>query len=351
MNPLSILGTGRHVRQIVTNDAILGYLGITEKYPKKNSDWLIRHIGIRSRSLNFDCVRGTKAVADEHVLHFALDAAREAIRNAGIRPQQIDGLYLATCTPHQPHFMATAVELKRQLGMRLDALVRQYDGGCAALAPVFLDVQSHAFRFGESFTVLIVAVNDVSSFLDRGLYMRVDHAWLSPVVFADGASATVLGPGEERHFLAPIAPYEASDGDHPLVTHLGGGAERPTSALTIDDHVYLMDGGDVRVQFGPAMGRVRSKLLFRAKLSTSDIGRWYLHQANLRLIENFAKEHQISLDRAPSNVGSFGNTVSASTLLLLHDDIENERMPNGPVIFAFVGAGMMEGGAIFMPPT
>jgi len=341
---LTIRGTGGFTLPLIENKELLEYLE-----SQKDSAWLEEKTGIKTHSLNFDCSQGSKIDNTISSIDYAEYAARQAMANAGLSAENIDHLCLATCTPSQLHFMRDVIELHRRLGLRKDVVVDQIDGGCAALAKAFQTVEIHA-RYSNkypNYNALIVATNDVSSFLDKERYKTVQNAWLSPVVFADGAGALILGPGDGM-FLART--YCAVDGNHPLVEYLGGGAEYPTNLATLDKHTYIMDARDVATQFSPAMERVLDNLLwYRKTISIENINKWYIHQANLRLIEHFVKENNISMDLVPHNVDVFGNTVSASTLLLLHRDILNREFPNdGPVIFIFVGAGMMEGGALFL---
>lgn len=341
---LSILGTGGHVLPTTDNETLLAFL----RAPK-TAAWFEARTGVRGHSLNFDCRVGQKR-SSEHVLDYAERAARLAIERARVSPQQIDQLYLATCTPAYPHFMADAIELHRRLGLRPTAVINQVDGACAALARMLQDVQAYAQNQPE-WRALIVAANDVSSFVlaYRDQYERVPGAWLSPALFADGAGALLLGPNHGPR-LADV--YCAIDGAHPLVVCWGGGAAVPTTPETLDTHVFLIDGHDVGVQFAPAMQRAWGHFSQRWGLTTDDVRRWYLHQANLRLVEGFGQALGIPMERLPHNVDRLGNTVSASTLLLLDEDIRAGRFPtDGPSLFLWVGAGMMEGGALFLPPS
>ncbi len=343
MSGLAILGTGGYTLPVVENEELLKSL----KSPK-DSGWLTEKTGIRGHSLNFN-PKTRKKITNENSLDYAEHAAREALKDAGIGPDQVNHLCLATCTPAQNHFQADAIELHRRFGFNRDIILDQVNGGCAALAKVFQLAETHSRQSNSypDFYTLIVASNDVASFINTHRYRssRGDNAWLSPAIFADGAGALVLGPGT-GHSL--IKTYSAVDGDHPLVTYLGGGADHPTKSSNLNNHAYVMDAQDVALQFLPGMERALKAILSKQNITVDGVQRWYLHQANFRFIEKFAEKYRISMDKIPHNVDRIGNTVSASTLLLLNEDMKNEKFPvNGPVIFLFVGAGMMEGGALF----
>lgn len=343
-NRLSILGTGGFTLPTISNDGLMRFLG-----SPKDSAWLIQKTGIERHSLNFDCRTGKK-LTSEHSLDYAERAARQAMAQADVSADRIDHICYATCTPANIHFDSDVIELHRRLGLRRDAVIDQKNGGCAALAKVFDLARVYASECPKErdFYTLIIAANDVAAFIDRTRYRSdrtpLDDAWLSPLIFADGAAALLLGPGDG---LALTHTAIAVDGNHPLVTYRGGGAAMPTEEATLDAHAYVMDARDVARQFLPAMERVLTGLFKNQGLAINDIGRWYIHQANLRFLEAFATRYGIPMERIPHNVDRFGNTVSASTLLLLDDDVRSGRFPNEPVMFLFVGAGMMEGGVLF----
>ena len=341
IRPLSILGTGGITLPLIDNANLLQYLNAP-----KDGAWLERKVGIQTHSLNFDCATGKK-IDQNDGLDYAVMAAFEAMQNAGISADEIDQICYTTCTPRNLHFMADTIELHRILGLRPTAIVDQIDGGCAALAKGFQLAKLYANGKNPNWKALIVGSNDVASMINKERYELVPYAWQSPSIFGDGAGAVVLGHGEGKPWLDKV--YCAVNGDHPLVTYEGGGTAHPTSMATLNGHVYVMDGPDVATQFGPAMTRGLDNLLVQAGLTVDDVERFYLHQANLRLIHLFARSKKIPMDRIPHNVDRFGNTVSASTLLLLNEDMQNGLEFRKPILFCYVGAGMMEGGALFLP--
>ena len=358
MNPLSILGTGSYKDlPVIGNDPLLDVLGV----PLERRGWLPDATGIMGHQLNF-CCSTAKKLTRETSWDYAFAAARKALQSSGVSPKELDQICLATCTPRFPHFTTDTIALCTALGLRPDIVFSQWDGGCAALANVFREVKAYATG-KPNWTALIVATNDVSSFLEKGLELyryrptrkgekdEARDAWKSPAIFADGAAAMVLGPHSKRHFMTTT--YCAQDGATPLVTHEGGGALYPTSPETYRRHLYLMYTRDIAMQFPVAMGRVLSDLLYAHKLPPQDVGQLFVHQANFRFVESFVKAQKISMDRVPHSVDRIGNLVSASTLDLLDGEFRSEEgLPmDKPIAFTVVGAGMVWGGAIFMPPT
>lgn len=342
MNPLTILGTAGRTLPRATNKQVLAFLEAPH-----DSEWLMGKSGIEGHSLNFDPRTGSK-LTNEDGLNYALEVARDALKMAQVKPSELNQLCYTTCTPRYIHFMADAIEIHKSLDLSSDIVVDYVDGGCAALAKVFQNVRTNALAANNpNWKALIVASNDVMSMLDLKRYKRVPYSWLSPAIFGDGAAALVLGPGEGRPWLH--STHCGVDGKFPLVHYKGGGTAYPTSELTLDDHVFLMDAPEVARQFVKRMNDVLKRLQEISHVEIGEVERWYLHQANLRLIEKFISKRGLQADRVPHNADTLSNTVSASTLLLLHDDVSSGRKFSKPVEFAYVGAGMMYGGAVFMP--
>ncbi len=339
MSRLTILGTGGHTLPVVGNRELLEFIGAP-----KDSVWLEETTGARGHSLNFDCTTGCKRTPDTG-LDWAERAARQALETAAVEAGRIDQLCLTTCTPASLHFMADTIELHRRLGLRPTTVVSQIDSGGTGLAKVLQEVHAYARCVSSRWTALVVAANDVSSFLSGARDRRVSSAWLWPALFADGAGAVVLGEGNGPRL---VDVYCAVHGNHALVASRGGAAV-PLAAETVDAQAYLMNAGVVAAHWGAGMQRAWKWLSDKWGLHIGDVQRWYVHQASYRFIEGFIAAFGIAPDRVPHNVERVGNTVSASTLLLLDEDRRSGRPAvNGPIVFLWVGAGMMEGGALFM---
>lgn len=341
---LHIVGSAGLTFPQVGNKEVLGILG-----DPRMPEWLEQKTGIRGHSLNVDPRTFIKR-ANVTAVDYAEQVAKDSLVDAGLDSSRIHQLVLCTCTPAQQLFWADAIELHRRLNLKRDARILEVPGGCAALAQAFYQVELESFqadRQGREWNALIIAVNDTASYFDQERYRRVRGAWLSFSMFADGAAALALSTSGDGPRLA--GTYCAYDGAHPLVTYRGGGGLVPTSAATLDEHLFLMNPQDIAAQFAPTMQRVWEHFHAAFCLELSDVRRFYIHQANVRLIEELTERFGIPRDAVPINADRFGNTVSASTLLLLDEDRKRfgETLPT-PFLFMWVGAGMVEGGALFL---
>lgn len=339
MAELRVRGTGSLTFPVLSNLEVLGLMG-----NPRTPEWLTSSTGIRGHSMNFNLGTGKKIEPGDAV-DYAERVARAALADAGLHADGVDQIILCTCTPAQNHFWADVIELHRRLGLRRDVELLEINSGCAGLAQAFRAAEQYA-RLHPSWHVLIVAANDVVSYLDVERYRRVKDAWVSFAMFADGAAAVVLSSSGQGPTL--VGTHCVYDGKYPLVTYHGGGGRKPVTPDSLDAHVYLMDKRAVLARFRPGMSEVWTHFKTEFGLAPCDVSRWYLHQANLRLIEAFVRNDLgIGMERVPTNIDRFGNMVTASTLALLDEDRRFGKMPVAPFLFMWVGAGMVAGGALF----
>ncbi|HVR70952.1 MAG TPA: 3-oxoacyl-[acyl-carrier-protein] synthase III C-terminal domain-containing protein [Vicinamibacteria bacterium] len=355
-----IVGTGSFVcTPLVQNATLFDWL-----QPRRPDgelvppEWLERNLGVRQRSFDLDFETGTKRPRDEGGIYdgdLALRAARAALEDAGVAAADVDVFVHVSCTPDTLFFQDHLRYLSTSLGLRRDAHRLHFDLGCAGLAPALRAVRSELAAADHETTVLLVASNSSSSYLTRDtidFYLRHPHpwAWLSPALFGDGSGALVLrssGRDRDRGFLDVW--YETQP-DISIVTYGAGGATSPTSARNLAEHVFIMEPQAVAKSYTPLLRRTFEHMVEQWPVRVEpvvghgfDIGRikrWYLHQANRPAVVRTAEELGLPLDRVPTNVECYGNTCSASTLLLLDADRRRGSVEDGDLVaFLWIGAG------------
>jgi len=355
MRSVRYVGAGAYVPpRIVKNDRI------TRAIPGWSPERIEQRTGIRERRFlwDFDEEAGKAlppppdADGPRSNTDMAEVAVRRALDTAGLRPADLDGLYLVTTTPDQLNFCHDAVELHRRLGFRSDATAVVIDSGCGGAVYV-ADFVRKLILSGQARTIAVVASTFASAYLDREVFTsqmpgnRRISAFLSMYMFGDGAGAIVLRGGEGSR-LGVVASNAGTD--HPqLVIHTGGGAQLQRSRATVADHAFFVDGPTVARAYPEYMGRAVAGLRAAAPELVPEIGRYYLHQANRLILEGFAERASIPADRVAMNVDRYGNTSAASTLLLFAEDVASGRIHLGsgePVLFAAVGAGVHFGGQV-----
>jgi 3-oxoacyl-[acyl-carrier-protein] synthase-3 len=243
------------------------------------------------------------------------------------------------------------------LGLRRSTDLVHHNLGCAGLAAGFRTADAF-LRARPPATALVVASNCPSGYFAKeagGAYRShaSGFAWLSPLVFSDGAGAVVLRgtvpkAGARRAGLLAVR-YETSP-DIPLVTYPAGGCLNHTSAENVADHLFIMDGTRVNQVFAPLMQRNMEMLeedwptcvapVVGAPFEIDRVARWYMHQANGVVVRRAGELLGLPADRIPLNVDRYGNTSAASTLILLDEDRRAERVHAGDlVVFLWIGAG------------
>jgi 3-oxoacyl-(acyl-carrier-protein) synthase III len=277
-------------------------------------------------------------------------AARRAIEDSGLPLNEIDYILVVTCTPDYPHFCYPATELHARLGMHYTCNALHFDSGCGgAMQAIGL---AHALlASGEKKNVLVVASNLTSSHVNRDAYTAKEagYAWLSPYLFGDGAGAMVISAQLNGVRQAPeiLTTVYGTDGRIHLVDFKGGGGVIPGHRAMPYDFTYVVDGKSVAELFGEYMQKAIMGLNHKHPFDLRDIKRFFLHQANKRLLEGFATSLGLSMDRVGVNVDKYGNTSAAATLILFDEDKRAGLMSEGDLIlFAAIGAGTHFGGLL-----
>jgi 3-oxoacyl-[acyl-carrier-protein] synthase III len=359
---VSVVGTGSYLPgHRVTNEEILRYLLPARPDGRLlEPDWVVRHLGIHERRLDYEFGgRRKRARADGGLFDgdLALRAARAALADAGISAAEVDTLVHVTSTPDmiacQDHFRFLA----GGLGLRRDVDLVHHNLGCAGLAAGFRTVAASLISMVPA-TAVVVASNCPSGYFapeahDSYYKHPSGMGWLTPLMFADGAGAAVFrsarqGHGGQCRGLLSVR-YETRP-DTQLVTYPAGGCLHRTSAVNLSDHVFLMDAVKVAEVFPPLMSRnfemlredwpASVKPAVDADFDLDAVDRWYLHQANGVVVRQAVDMLGLPPGKVPVSVGHYGNTSAASTLILLDEDRKAGRVNHGDLVaFLWVGAG------------
>lgn len=279
-------------------------------------------------------------------------ALREALASASLHPQDLDGLIVTTCTPDQLNFSHDAMLLHQRLGMRPDAFALVHDDGCGG-ALFHLELARELLCSGQRKTIAIVGVNAFSPHLDRKVYTnKLLHAgkelgaFLSFYLFGDGAGAIILradGAARGRESSGILGSFAANEYVD-LVVRRGGGSMWPNHPGRSEyaDPAFYVDGQLVARSFEPLLQRAIDGALARAELGIGDIERFYLHQANKRILEAYIDRVGIPRERVAMHMERYGNITTAGTLVLLAEDLREGKVQLGsgmPVLMAAIGAG------------
>jgi 3-oxoacyl-[acyl-carrier-protein] synthase-3 len=286
-------------------------------------------------------VRERRWVAeDEATSDMAAAAGRAALAAAGMGPEAVDRLVLATVSPDHPS-PATACFVHAALGL---GPVPAYDLAAACAGYVFaLDAAARAVVTGEERVLAIAA--DV-----RSRYLNVqDRATCA--LFADGAGAALLAPGPVGVGL--VAVGLVADGTGARSIHVpAGGTREPASAETLaaGRHTIVMaDGPRIYLEAVAGMLHVGAGVLEACGLGFADVDLLVPHQANLHVIRRVAWKAGLPLERVAVDIDTTGNTSGATTALALDRAVRAGRVgPGARVLIVAAGAGYTAGAALLV---
>ena len=313
-----ILGTGVGVPEnILTNQDL-------ERMVDTSDEWIVTRTGIRERRI---------AGQGDTLSQYCVEASERAFEAAGIGPQDVDLIILATVTPDMP-IPATACTIQHELGCR-GAAAFDLAAGCSG----FIYAQSVAKQFvlsGRCRNVLVIGAELLSKFVD----------WqdrTTCVLFADGAGAVIMSEGQFPRGVLSSAMY--TDGAMKDFIYLpGGGAlHPPNDPSTLEQHLPFirMKGNETVKMAVRSMEEVCREVLDQAQLTPDDVDWLVPHQANLRIISAVGNRLGIPGERCYVNVDRFGNTSAASIPIALDEAVRDGRIKEGHIVLmtAF-GAGL-----------
>lgn len=295
--------------RVLTNDDL-------SRIVDTSDEWITARSGIRSRHV------------DGKVTEMSAIAGRAAMDMAGVDPDQVDLLLLATTTADQ-QFPASASVVQHELGLTCGAV----DMNAACSGFVYGLVTAMQFMSGGVDRILLVgadALSGIVDWTDRG----------TCVLFGDGAGAVML----ER------------TGDRPSLLGWDLMSDGSAADILYCDHggTIVMQGKEVFRRAVMAMTDSAGNAIARAGVTAEDISIVVPHQANVRIIEASLKRLGIPMEKTAIVLGHTGNTSAASIPLALVDAIDNDGIaPGDLVLMVGFGAGMSSAAAVLRwdPPA
>lgn len=317
-----ICGLGKAVPQrVLTNDDLAQMVDTSD-------EWIRTRTGIGERRIASD---------GETTFSLSLQAARQALDVAGLRPSQLDLIIVATVTPDYA-FPATACLVQDGLGATRAAAF-DLSAGCTGFV-YGLSVAADLISAGAYESALVIGAETLSRITDWN-----DRA--TCVLFGDGAGAVVLRANEaDGGVLSTFLGSDGSGGD--LLKLPGGGSREPASHRTVAEglHYLTMRGREVfrfAVRTMPAATR---QVLEQAGLDLSDLSLVIPHQANQRIIEASARSLKLPPEIVFSNLERYGNTSAASIPIALCEAVEQGRIQRDDLVVCVgFGAGLTWGAA------
>lgn len=311
-----IIGTGSYLpKNIATNDFLSTIVDT-------NDEWITSRTGIKSRHLVSE---------DETTASMAYEAAKKALADAKLKPEDVELIIVATCTA-DTLVPSTACDVQGRLGA-VNAVAFDLNAACSGF--IFaLNTADAYFQSGMYKNALIIGVETLSRIVDWA-----DRSVC--VLFADGAGAAVVTADE----TGVIAATMGSDGDRCHAIYVKSREnhnpfcpeEKPT------DHLF-MDGAAVFKFATKTVPKSIKDTLEKAGLTPEQVDCFLLHQANMRINQSIAKTLKVSMDKIPANMDHCGNTSGASVPLLLDEVNKKGLLKSGDtIVMAGFGAGLTWG--------
>jgi 3-oxoacyl-[acyl-carrier-protein] synthase III len=307
---------------VVTNDDIAE--------PIDSSDeWIRRRTGIVTRR---------RASKDLSLMDMAVEASNEAIRKAGIDPQEIGAVLFSTIT--HPYITPSAATLLAELVGANPAPAFDISAACAGYC--YAIAQADALvRSGMAKYVLVVGGEKLSDFIDP-----TDRT--ISFLLADGAGAAIVGPSDEPGISPTVW---GSDGTHWDAVSMTG------SLLEFRDGevpwpTIRQEGATVFKWAVWEMAAVAKRALEVAGVQASDLAALVTHQANIRIIDELAKELELPESVVIArDIINTGNTSAASIPLAMHELLESGAVKSGGLALEIgFGAGLAFGAQVVVLP-
>jgi len=319
-----IIGTGSYLpKQRVTNEDLTAQLAA--KGIETSDEWIVSRSGISARHY---------AAVDEQSSDLAAAAGRRALDMAGLQPEQIDLVIVASSTPDfYGSFPSTACIVQRKLGMHNNSAAFDVAAVCSGFVYA-VSVADAFIKAGAHKHVLVIGAEVFSrilNFEDR----------TTCVLFGDGAGAIVLGASEEPGILATKLHADGRYADILSVPgNLAGGAIAGSAFL-------YMDGPAVFKLAVTVLEQVANEALEHAGMQASDIDWLIPHQANIRIMKSTAKKLDVPMEKMVVTVDQHGNTSAASIPLALDIAMRDGRIKKGDnIMMEGVGGGFTWGAVL-----
>lgn len=300
-----------------------------------SDEWITTRTGIRERRL---------AVPGQSLCELATQAGENAIAMAGIAPQDIDLIILATSTADD--LFGTASQIQAKIGAS-KAVAFDLTAACSGF--VFALVTGAQFiRNGVYRNVLLIGGDILSRWVDWS-----DRR--TCILFGDGAGAVVMQAAESDLTDSDrLLGFEIrSDGtqNHYLNLSYKSEPKELVAGFSINQgtfHPITMNGQEVYRFAVKRVPEVIEKALYRANLTVDQIDWLILHQANQRILDAVAQRLKIPPEKVISNLANYGNTSAASIAIALDEAVRSGKIqPGDTIATAGFGAGLTWGAAIF----
>ncbi|MDH4395823.1 MAG: ketoacyl-ACP synthase III [Limnobacter sp.] len=317
----SILGTGSCLpERVVSNDELVKFL--EKRGVESSAEWIESRTGIQQRHF---------AGPLESTAFLAAQAASKALESAGVIPNEVTLIVVATSTSDQI-FPSTACAVQSILQAK-NAAAFDVQAVCSGFVYA-MTIADSMIRSGQFKNALVIGSEVFSRLMDwddRG----------TCVLFGDGAGAVFMSASSEPGVLA--CELQA-DGDQSCILNTPGRIE---NGAIVGDPFLRMDGQAVFKQAVAVLGSSALQVIQKAGITADQVDFLVPHQANVRILQAVAKRLKLSEEKTIVTVNQHGNTSAASVPLALDYAVRQNRIKKGhTVLLQGVGGGFTWGSVL-----
>lgn len=311
MSGIRLLGAGSAVpAQVVTNDDMARIVDTSD-------EWIVSRTGIRER----------RKCAGETQLQLVTEAAKKALAMAGIAPEELGAVLVATFTS-ETAVPSTAVLLQRDLGLREDTVCFDISAACSGFIYALHTAECLLAASRRKYGLVVGAevLTRVTDYADRS----------TCILFGDGAGAAVV---EWREDWPSICARLHARGDDRVIRLAGLNTGEPA--------LVHMEGQAVFKFALEAVPAVIDEVLAAAGVSVDGVDCVVFHQANRRIIDGVLRRCGVPAEKCLVNVDRYGNTSAASVGLALDETIRSGMLKSGGKALCLgFGGGLTWGGCL-----
>ena len=297
-----------------------------EKIVDTTDEWITKRTGIKTRHI----------AENEVTSDLAYKAALDALKNADMKPEDIDMIIVATITPDHFTMPSTACIVAEKLGIVRPAV------DISAACTGFIYALAHAKAFIESGmfrNILIVGAETLSKVVnwkDR----------TTCVLFGDGAGAAIISATENRNEAIIDIDINADGKYKDFLITPGRGVKYGCET----EKIWLeMKGNETFKVAVKTLSNSVKEILNRNNMTSDDIQFFIPHQANFRIIDAVARAINMPAEKSVLTVHKYGNTSSASIPMAINDMFKEGKLKKGDILLLDAFGGGFTWGSALLP--
>jgi 3-oxoacyl-[acyl-carrier-protein] synthase-3 len=304
-----------------------------EKMVDTSDEWITKRSGIKNRHIAAD---------DQATSDLAKEASLLALERAGMKPQELDMIIVASISGDYLFMPSTACVLADKLGIKN---VPAFDVLAACTGFIYALSTAKAYiESGMMKNILIVGAEALSKFVDY-----TDRT--TCVLFGDGAGAAVISATENKD-EAIMDIHISADGTYQdfLITP-GGGSKHPCSNFVLNEkmHFMKMKGNETFKVAVKTLSNDVKEIIESNPITLDDVKFFVPHQANYRIIKAVGDAIGIKDEQLVLTVERFGNTSAASIPMAINTIYEEGRLKSGDMMLLDAFGGGLTWGSALVP--